>query len=151
MNTSKRTNRNLLILETEIRDLRAGAEELAKRAAKLEEQLRPSARGTGDVTEKAKAAVAQTIAIDPARPYFIGDATDTPTLIHTIERCISDRPRTLPELIELTGARRNRISGALVKLQVKRPGSVKNAGTNARALWWIPERPRAAYSSKTER
>lgn len=119
--------------------LRAQIHALKEQATKLEEKLEARARGTGDVTEKAIQAAALAALVDPDhRPFFIGDETSTEILMATIIRAIEARPRTLLELVEITGARRNRISGALVKIQVQQPGRVKNQGNNYRALWYMP-------------
>ena len=144
---TKRTKMNTSIPEivAELHDIREKSESLAEQTKRLEESLR-LARGTGDHTAKA-------IAARGAKGSFnIGDNTDTPTLIATVERAITGYARTLRELVELTGARRNRISGALVKIQVAHPTSVQNVGNDARALWYIaPKRPNGVYSSRRRR
>lgn len=71
--------------------------------------------------------------------WRIGDEGPTPELFDAVERIIRVRPHTLQELQEATGARRNRISGVLVKLQV-RGLPVVNRGTDQRALWSISKR-----------
>ncbi len=130
---NKRTNTDIT---TELKTIRENAESLAEQTKKLEAQLR-LARGTRDNVTKA-------IAMNGTQgPLFIGDETDTSTLINTIERAITGRARTLRELIEITGARRNRISGALVKLQVAKPNVVRNLGDESRAIYFIPEQKRA--------
>lgn len=117
------------------------AETIAEQADRLTKALM-LAKGTRETVKRP---------IDPARPFFVGGEADTNDLFDAVERCITDRPRTLRELVELTGCEnRNRISGVLVKLQVRKPRSVVNLGDKKRALWWMPKQ-KPAFSSKTER
>ncbi len=69
--------------------------------------------------------------------WWIGDETSTDELIWKVQEVISNRPRTLQEIHEVTGASRARCSGALVRLQVNGL-PVQNLGTRYRALWWLP-------------
>ncbi len=130
----KRTQPNAMLA-----NIREHAETLAKYAKELEDQLAKSAR-----TVKATREIAvKQIPGDPGRPFFVGNDCTTPELSRAVERCISDRPHTLREIVELTGCtNRNRISGVIVKLSVAGK-NVKNIGQARRALWWIPSQRRA--------
>ena len=78
----------------------------------------------------------------PRLSWVIGDEGPTPELIELIARLIAVRPLAFSELIHHTGARGNRISGAIVKLQLhpKHGRKVVNRGTAARALWYLKSR-----------
>ncbi len=153
MNTNKRTKvATIPELTAEIHAMRLAAhhfaETIEEQAKRLERELK-LARGTGEHAP-VKKALATAPAMKPgANPYFIGDDTSTAKLSETIERCISDRPRTRAELVELTGANPNRINGVINRLQVG-GAPVKNLGTKAKALWYIAA-ARRPYSSRTER
>lgn len=71
-----------------------------------------------------------------AQSFHIGDDTDAATLNETVKRCIAERPRTRQEIIELTGARPNRVNGALIALQVA-GYPIKNLGNKYRAVWYL--------------
>lgn len=75
----------------------------------------------------------------PIWTWILGDDDETGALIDYLEHLITIRPFTLRELIEVTGARRNRISGALVKLQV-RGLKIENHGSTKVWRWYA--RPR---------
>jgi hypothetical protein len=160
MATTKTTHapKNTTAIAQQVHELREMARELEARAALVETRL---ARGTGDVTAAARAAAAaptppsrtpkvdrltdamraqRARATQTATSYFVGDEGPTPELIAVVERAIAERPRTLNELVEITGARRNRLSGVMVRLQhAGKP--VENLGTDQRALWFIRRRP----------
>jgi len=72
----------------------------------------------------------------PGASDYVGDDGSTPDLIATVARVITRQPCTLVALGEITGARRNRLSGAIVKLQEQ--GRVVNLGNGSRAVWSIP-------------
>lgn len=76
--------------------------------------------------------------LPPTGEYWVGDNTDTMMLVGAVVRAIKADKRTLQELVVLTGARRNRISGVLYRLQFDGNVTVKNVGTSSRALWWSP-------------
>lgn len=66
----------------------------------------------------------------------VGDNTSTTLLTSEVKRLIEDRPMTTQELLETTGARLSRVSGALVALQ--RDGNqLLNLGTQRRAKWFM--------------
>lgn len=95
---------------------------------KLESDLNTLAKKVVELKQKA---------LDVKTRWWIGDQTSTETLINKVQEVISNRPRTLQELHEMTGASRSRISGAIVRLQVNGL-QVQNLGTKYRALWWLP-------------
>jgi len=76
---------------------------------------------------------------EPRWHWRIGDETPTDELGLEIERILRERPSTLQELITFSGARRNRISGVLVRLQVAGVPIV-NLGDGRRAVWAIARR-----------
>jgi hypothetical protein len=139
MNTNK-TKATKVITEEEatkeLRTIHENALALAEQAKRLEASLR-LARGTREIKKPR--------IIDPARPFFVGVDASAEDLEDAVKKCISDRPRTLREIVELTGeTNRNRVSGVLVKFQVARV-PVQNLGTKYRALWWIAKKsPRAS-------
>lgn len=68
--------------------------------------------------------------------YFVGDNGPTGELKKVIARALKVKGWTLQELSDITGARRNRISGVIVKLQ-KDGEKVVNDGDGYRAIWRI--------------
>lgn len=135
MNANK-TKATKVITEEQAREALATIHEnalaLAEQAKRLEASLR-IARGTREIKQRV---------IDPLRPFFVGPDAETDHLYDAVKKCISDRPRTLRELVELTGEpNRNRIGGAIIKFQVAGE-KVQNLGTRYRALWWLPMRSR---------
>lgn len=66
----------------------------------------------------------------------IGDVSSASDLNAEIKRLVSERPMTTQELIETTGARLSRVSGALVALQ-RGPNQVLNLGSSRRARWFL--------------
>lgn len=120
------------------RAIRLEAEAHAERLA-AERALR-LARGTGDHQVAARHAHG---------PHFVGDNGSTDELRDAVAALVAEEPRTFQELIAATGARGNRISGVLVKLQLSGAGVV-NIGTAQRALWSIP-RPKGYRATSTRR
>jgi biotin operon repressor len=79
-----------------------------------------------------------------AGKWWIGDETTTDELIAKVHACVEDRPRTLAELEELIGAKRSRISGAIVRLQVN-GFPIKNLGSKYRAVWWMDKQDQSKH------
>lgn len=75
----------------------------------------------------------------PRWTWIPGDAVETQELYAHIERLITDRPFWFAELLDATGARRGRVSGAIVSFQ-HAGRKVMNLGTEARARWFMPLR-----------
>lgn len=116
----------------ELATIRENAEALAEQAKRLEASLK-LVKATREIKPRI---------IDPMRPFFVGADADTDHLYDAVKRCIGERPRTLRELVELTGeTNRNRVGGAIVKFQVDGL-PVQNLGTKYRALWWLPRSSR---------
>lgn len=98
------------------------------------------ARGTRDVDPSRLPAIPALMpSYPPAKrsPYWVGDDGPTDELKAAILRAIQANPNgtTFQELLQLTGARGNRVSGAIVKLQ--RDGHrIKNLGDQRVARWW---------------
>lgn len=118
-------------LVAEIRRLATAARRAAAAATSAADDL---ARGTGDVTEQARAA-GRANRQEPAEA--VGDDAPPEVLFRQVERLLRERPHTEEELVEATGARRNRVRGALVHFNRFGP-EVRNIGKNRRAQWWIP-------------
>lgn len=75
--------------------------------------------------------------------WIVGDPPDgQPAALYSmIEQLIAFRPFEFAELAAATGARRGKISGAIVDLQKRfGRGAVLNLGTQARARWFLPRR-----------
>lgn len=75
----------------------------------------------------------------PCWTWILGDEGSTQELIAKLEDLLSIRPFLTQELVDATGARRNRISGALVKLQM-RGLPLENHGDRKIARWYLPKR-----------
>jgi hypothetical protein len=201
-------------LEEALNVIRAQATEIAReqvRVAKLAEQAIALARGTGDVSQQAQAAVAAVAEeklterireallasgpmsvvdlsktlnepaarlqhvvkvlraarkmrnvgdkLDPVWCWAVGDSGDTPELRKAIERLIRFKGMSLTDLVEATGCtNRNRISGALVKLELKLEGETPdgkspmvNLGTSQRFIYFIPAAKRARRNTARTR
>lgn len=78
--------------------------------------------------------------LEPVWWWAVGDGGDTGELRDSVARLLSHRPMTLLEIVNATGARRNRISGVLVKLQVSGV-PVRNLGDGQRAVWSVGRKP----------
>lgn len=66
----------------------------------------------------------------------MGDHTSTRELTAEVKRLIMEKPMSTHELIEVTGARLSRVSGALVHLQ-RTEQQLLNLGTARRAKWFL--------------
>lgn len=67
----------------------------------------------------------------------IGDDTSTKELHAEVSRLIHERPMTMQELVDFTGARMSRISGVLVQIQRSEGQRVLNLGSARRARWLL--------------
>ncbi len=77
----------------------------------------------------------------PVWCWVLGDECTTPELVARVEQLLRRRPMTLHEIEVATGARRNRVSGALVLL--RRHGlKVENLGNGWKAIWTIRSKTR---------
>lgn len=75
-----------------------------------------------------------------------GDDAPAGKLLDAVMALIAWRPLTMPELMDLTGARRNRLSGVIVRIKERmvdvripegeRP-NIQNLGTPGRARWFL--------------
>lgn len=115
---------------------------LERKVEELARELR-LARGTEDLTSRAAQTVeavspSQDITRKTRRPteYFVGDEGPTPELYAVVETLLRQRPRSFQELLDLTGARPNRIKGVIVQLQ-RRDQPLINLGSDRQALWFI--------------
>lgn len=66
----------------------------------------------------------------------IGDETPAGELVEKIAQLTAIRPLTLAEIVAFTGARRNRVSGAIVRLGEAR--RIENHGAQNAARWYSP-------------
>lgn len=69
--------------------------------------------------------------------WKVGDGAPAPVLVAAVEALIRDRPATWQELIVLTGARGNRISGAISTLHKSGRVELLNLGAGNKARWFI--------------
>ena len=73
----------------------------------------------------------------------IGDKTSTPELNDWVKRLVSLAPMSFAQLLAATGARRGRVSGAIVQLQ-RNPQTRKalqNLGDDRTFVWFLPTSP----------
>ena len=113
-------------------EMRTKAQELLDTAKRLEGPR--LARGTGDVTAEARAASG---AIASPGAYRVGDEGPTPELMQAVHRMLAEHPLTFQQILDMTGARANRVKGVIMRLQ--REGvPVVNIGTEAKAIWFCP-------------
>lgn len=76
----------------------------------------------------------------PALACWVGDEGSTATLNAAVERLLRERPLSRAELVAMTGARTNRVAGAIVHLQ-RHGAPIVNLGTPRLGRWYIvPER-----------
>lgn len=147
---------------TRARRTRETLEHLAAQLAVLQEEVvkvrddlppEPRARGTADVTADARRATGQIEALQrPAgrarrdteerrrHPSPIEDGIAPDDLFDMVAALVTDRPLTLQELVEATGVRQNRISGALVHLDRQHPGKLMRfpmPGAPGRRFRWF--------------
>lgn len=139
--TEVKTTRTLHAIRDRLAELDAEAAKMQAEADRLALELKTRmARGTREMKpmqRKKTPANGVPVAAVHTQSFHIGDETDSATLNETVKRCIAERPRTRQEIIELTGARANRINGALIALQVQGL-PVKNLGNRYRAVWYLP-------------
>ncbi len=74
---------------------------------------------------------------DPRWQHVIGDTGPAHELRALVHRLISERPFSHRELVAVTGARENRISGALADLREDSATRVANLGDGVRARWFV--------------
>jgi len=86
----------------------------------------------------------------PRWTWIIGDDTETQAVYAQVARLIAERPFEFAELLAATGARRGRVSGAIVDLQ-KKGRRVINRGTANRAQWFLLDRGTAAKRKNRKR
>lgn len=98
-------------LVEEARQLRIAAEELEKKV-----QL---ARGTREIKRLDR------------------EEMSTPDLLQLVKVLIAEKPRTFRELLDLTGARDNRIKGVIMRIQ-QEGATLVNIGEPTKALWFLP-------------
>lgn len=119
-------------------DLVEQARLLRLQAEELERKVR-MARGTARMRKPTPRAVPQVI-VKPARgPHWVGDEGPTSELMQAIYRLLIDRPYTFQDILEATGARDNRVKGAITALQREgvRVVDIAPEGTR-KALWFVP-------------
>jgi len=117
---SNRPDRSLDELTASIAAWAKQADEVARKATELQKMV-VRARGTRDNIQP----------MQPIQP--IGDHASAEALYAEVERLLKLAPRSHSELMSLTGARSNRISGIVNKLH--ETGHVRNTGLPHRAIW----------------
>ncbi len=118
----------------DVASLRDRVENLTKQADELKEQLAQQAEA---LTEQLRTVRGTRDKIKPATEYHVGDDGPTGDLMTSVQRLLTERPMSFRELLDMTGARDNRVKGVIMRLQ--REGvDVVNLGTEQRALWFIP-------------
>lgn len=85
----------------------------------------------------------------PCWIWIVGDNTPTRELNDHVARLISHQPLTFAQLMAATGARRGRLSGALVEVQKTREDWL-NLGDERTYRWFLPP-VKAAKSVKSKR
>lgn len=74
----------------------------------------------------------------PSWIWIIGDEGTTAELNAHVLRLIMLQPMTMAQLMAATGARRGRVSGALVDMQKNHAGRWQNLGDNRTYRWFVP-------------
>ncbi len=134
-------------LKQDIEHLRATLDDMGRTVRHTNQVARQAAvlaMGTRDVTRDA----AHVVAVDahglvqqePKRsdlqvPARADGEPDTQDLLDRVYDLCKERPRTFRELVEITGARDNRVAGVTTRLAVR---GLVNVGSNVKALWWVP-------------
>lgn len=118
----------------DIAAIRRRLEELEQRdtarAERINELERKLARGTGDVTEKARAATAQHRAPALQKP----PEAPRETLTQAVERILREKPRSTLDIIEATGAAASVVTELRRQLHAAR--KIYNVGTDDRPQWF---------------
>jgi hypothetical protein len=118
-------------LVEEARQLRLQAEDLEKRV-----QL---GRGTARMRRPTRNLQANVIVKPAYGPHWVGDDGTTQDLMSAIHRLLMERPHTFQEILDATGARDNRVKGAITALQREGTRVVDIAPEGTRkALWFVP-------------
>lgn len=115
-------------------DLVEEARQLRLQAEELEKKVR-TARGT----ERMRKPTVNLI-VKPSRgQHWVGDEGSTAELMEAIRALITERPLMFQDILEATGARDNRVKGAITALQREghRVMDIAPEGTR-KALWFIP-------------
>lgn len=114
-------------LVEQARQLRLQVEQLAK-DVELARGTARMKRPTGNVIVKSSRG-----------PHYVGDDGTTADLMVAIRHLITERPLSFQDILEATGARDNRVNGAITAIQREghRVVDVAPGGTR-KALWFIP-------------
>ncbi len=125
-------------------DLRGRMEQALKRESLTPAQIsRTTGESLGPVADMLKLMKQKDLVYNvgsqeyPLWTYRIGDNTSTPELMKTIRRLISERPMTTRELIDATGARMSRVSGAMVAMLRGKEFQILNMGHKRVARWFL--------------
>lgn len=122
------TRKQRVDLVEQARQLRLQAEELEKKLA--------SAKGSRDVVKRP--VITHVVPRNGQNGYYVGDEGPTDELVEVIYRMLCERPCTFRDILAETGARDNRIKGAITRLQ-REGARVVNLGNEYKALWFIPD------------
>ena len=125
----------------------ARVERILRLAAMTPAELALAAGATQNAVDVAVRAAGKKIANvglpgAPRLSWVAGDDGPTADLNELVVRLLQVRPMTFAEVIDFTGAREKRVSGAIVRIQrddrLRR--RLVNRGTSQRALWFIKAR-----------
>jgi hypothetical protein len=84
--------------------------------------------------------------VEPCWQYAPGDSYPANELRELIRRLVVRRPFSHRELVLVTGARDNRVSGEIANLREEKHSRMSNLGNGSRALWfWLPANVRVAH------
>lgn|ERR1051325_1462822 len=90
--------------------------------------------------------------VEPCWQYAPGDSCSAAELRALIRRLVSRRPFSHRELVLVTGARDNRVSGELANLREEARTRLTNLGNGSKALWfWLPSDVKVARLPKNTR
>lgn len=140
-------------LAAQLSELKVRHEAAEAEISTLEEQLHAQlsgqlARGTrnslgGKAADAVKAAQKRS-------PWYVGDDGPTPDLIAAIAGACTEAPRGHAEIVELTGARPGRVSGALVEMRRGRMPLVNIGTEKNKAIYWFVTPDHAARATNAK-
>lgn len=90
--------------------------------------------------------------VEPCWQYAPGDNYPAAELRELIRRLIMRRPCSHKELVLITGARENRVSGEIANLREEPHSRMANLGNGSKALWfWLPPDVKVARLPKNSK
>lgn len=79
--------------------------------------------------------------VHPIWTYRIGNETSTAELTETVRRLLTERPFTIRELSEVTGASYSRCGGAVIALQRDPKVNIMSRRVRGNAFYWFVQHP----------